>query len=137
VRATLIEWAGLGWRTSKEGVRGADCRIQGKIVRRGQPAFQYVKELPPSQEYSHTIVAKSSSLGASERQDLNRFFAVFGGIDKFLLNARQNPFFNPERIDTFQPSNGVHLARDFFVLLDFLSFSCTGLAASFFSSLFI
>jgi serine/threonine protein kinase len=36
-----------------------------------------------------------------------------------------------------QPSNGVHLARDFFVLLDFLSFSCTGLAASFFSSLFI
>jgi hypothetical protein len=36
-----------------------------------------------------------------------------------------------------QPSNGVHLARDFFVLLDFAGLSKPGLSASFFSLLFI
>lgn len=66
-----------------------------------------------------------------------RFFAVFGGIGDSFLDARKNPFVNPERIEIFQPSNGVHLARDFFVLLGFPGFSFTGLAASFFSSLFI
>jgi hypothetical protein len=36
-----------------------------------------------------------------------------------------------------QPSNGVHLARDFFALLVFPGFSSVGLAASFLSSLFM
>ena len=42
-----------------------------------------------------------------------------------------------ETIRIRKPSNGVHLARDFFILLVCPSFSSTGVAASFLSSLFI